>query len=272
MLLGVKFIDRSELIWNLIIKILMGAIVGLLIDGNTVKIDHSIKNHLITTEKGNPKILKVENNYGYIEVFSIFTRLKDASKDRRHRDIRKIGDNCPLIYALKGKDNLITNHSTIRELLDVGGKIVKKNFSITGEEVIVCAPSSHSLVLHIAHKVGDLLKLPVHTNILKKVSVASAIVDLQNATRGCTTYAERKEILNQIEILKKQTSFSLKEISTKHRHLINPVGLSNKIKSDTIIIIDDLVSSGTTLIAAKNLLKSSQCCSSVRALSLFSNM
>ena len=246
--------------------------LGLLITGNLVSVEHNIKDHLITTENGNPKISQVSTNNGNIEVFSIFTRLKNNAKFRRNRHEKKLGDNCPLIYALKNKDGLKTNISSIKELTRVGYEILKKNFKIDSKTVIVCAPSGHSLVKILASRIGKQYNVPVHFDIFLKSSKEDAILKIEKAMKTVGSYLERKELENLKEKLNRSSGLSMKDIPTKHRHIIQPLVLNKRLKFDNVIIVDDLIATGTTFVSAKNLLTSNRCCSNVRGLSLFSDV
>lgn len=251
--------------------------MGLVIQGMKVLVDHNSKEHLVTTVAGNPKRSKVENANGEVEVFSIFTRLKATSQERRNRAGRHIGDNCPMIYALKGKEGLSTGYRSVREMLLVGAAIVDHAHQTApwpAGTVIVCVPSSHSIVRHLAGKLSKQLGFRVQEGLLVKASVASAVEDLERALAQSENYAEKKDLKNVIQKLKKQEGvLSLKDVSTRYRERIQPVMLGSKADCapfESILLVDDLVSTGTSLITAKNVLKSNKQGLNFSALSLFS--
>jgi len=74
--------------------------LGLRVENNVVVVDHAMNEHLLTTAEGNPSEDTVEE----LRVISVFQRRFNSAKLARKRDEKVIGDNCPLIYALKGKD------------------------------------------------------------------------------------------------------------------------------------------------------------------------
>ena len=126
---------------------------------------------------------------------------------------------------------------------------------------------------HFAKVAGESLNIPVYTNALAKASVASAIIDLQNAANNSTSYEDKKLLNNQIKKLNGKTILALKDVPPKLRSHINPVTLgTNASNLGNIYIVDDLVSSGTTLIAAKNVLNATGTTQAVGGLSLFSNV
>ena len=51
-----------------------------------------------------------------MQVDSVYRRLKASGKASRDRQAKQIGDNCPLIYALKQSDGLWVSRSSIRQL------------------------------------------------------------------------------------------------------------------------------------------------------------
>lgn len=252
--------------------------MGLVILDKKVVVDHASKEHLVTTLAGNPKRYKVANEHGDLDVMSIFTRLKATSRERRDREVRQIGDNCPMIYALKGKDGLSTGYRSVREMLLVGAEIVLQAHQASpwpNDTVVVCVPSSHSIVGHVARQIERLLKFPIADGLLSKASVASAVADLESAIALSKTYREQKDLRNILQFVKKQQVLALKDVSTRYRHLIQPVGLGpNPVQSPhaSILLVDDLVSSGTSLIAAKNVLLTNKQGKDFTALSLFSRV
>lgn len=251
----------------------MGEALGLVILGTKVLVDHSSREHLITTLAGNPKQYTVENEFGSIDVFSVFTRLKATSQERRDRPGRKIGDNCPMIYALKGKDGLTTGYRSVREMLLIGEQIVRQHLVFRDPPVIVCIPSSHSIVRHVAEQLGKHLQLTIVDGLLAKATVASAVADLDRAISSSKSYSDRKALQNIRQVVNKQQVLALKDVHTRFRHLIQPIAAGPqavKHPYSSILLVDDLVSSGTSLIAAKNVLRSTQQGQSFTALSLFS--
>lgn len=73
--------------------------MGLRLQGQHVIVDHGCQDWLLTRPEGNPVIEYVNG----LKVYSIFKRQRLSGKNRRNRQQRQLGDNCPLIYALKGE-------------------------------------------------------------------------------------------------------------------------------------------------------------------------
>lgn len=250
--------------------------MGLVItDKNVVLVDGDVKDYLVTTEEGNPKCYEVNINCSSINVFSIFTRLKASSKERRNREGRKIGDNCPMIYALKGKEELSTTYRSVRSLLISGEKIVRNNFIINSNSILVPIPSSHTVVKHLSTLLSRHLGISIMEGVLEKVTVYSAIQDLEKKSLQVNDYKKRKEIDNIIKKLRQQDVFALKYVPTEFRHFIHPV-VQGSVKlgsqHQSIILVDDLVSTGTSLLGAMNVLKASNPNAKYQAISLFSKV
>lgn len=72
--------------------------LGLVVEGHLVTVDHSVKELLISSVEGNPKVSVTDTG---MRVLSVFTRIKSSGKSRRDRHV--LGDNCHMLYALKQK-------------------------------------------------------------------------------------------------------------------------------------------------------------------------
>lgn len=250
--------------------------MGLVIEGTRVLVDHASKDHLVTTPEGNPKSYRIKNKHGELEVFSVFTRLKSSgrSRSRAAQAGKPVGDNCPLIYALKGKADLSTDTNSIK-LLVRSGKIIVQSFPVQDGDVLVCAPSSHSLVSHFATLLGKQLGLSVVSGTLAKSTIESAVEDIDVAFALATSRDDRKALIGIKRKLADQKTLALKDIPTKYRSLIQPFVCAQQALGDeqrNLILVDDLVASGTSLIGAMNVLDARYPGRSFRAITLFSDV
>ena len=87
--------------------------MGFKVIDNLVIVDHSINHYAITTptKKRSPCIYTKKNIDSLnLSIYSIFYR---SVIDRK---LHKLGDNCPLLYALKGKQNLVVTKDSMKEL------------------------------------------------------------------------------------------------------------------------------------------------------------
>ena len=114
--------------------------LGLVIVESLVTVDHLVREHLVTTVDGNPKISTIASG---LKVTSIFTRLKASGKERRNR--QRLGDNCHMLYALKQKDGLVTDLTSVRLLVENGHRILALIADRIKADTVVFMPSSYSL-------------------------------------------------------------------------------------------------------------------------------
>lgn len=250
--------------------------MGLVIEGTRVLVDHASKDHLVTTPEGNPKSYRIKNKHGELDVYSVFTRLKSSgrSRTRAAQAGKPVGDNCPLIYALKGKEDLSTDTNSIK-LLVRSGKIIVQSFGARDGDVLICAPSSHTLVSHFATLLGKQLGIPVVSGTLAKSTIESAVADIDVAIALATCRNDRKDLIGVKRKLSDQKTLALKEVPVKYRSSIRPFVCTQKALGDeqrNLILVDDLVASGTSLIGAKNVLNEKYPGRSFRAITLFSDV
>jgi len=252
----------------LILKIFkLGINLGLLIKNGVVIVDDSINDHMITTTNGNPKRQFIKNINGEIDVTSIFTRTK------RKSDHEKVGDSSPIIYALKKKQGLKTTRESILKLRDSASEIIA-SIDVKPGSLLVCTPSSFNIVEIFAKRFAKQKLINYETDVFSKSTKESAISDFEKALCLINDYKSKKEIKNIVDKMASNPDpiLSLKEVPPKYRQYINPVVLKKTITAKNIILVDDLVSSGTTLICAKNQIQSICPESEISGLSLISSL
>ena len=246
--------------------------MGIVITDGLVTIDHGINSHLITSEKGNPKHSLLKNN---LAVTSVFTRLKSTGAERSKRQSKKAGDNCPLIYAFKGLDGLHTNAATKKELLRIGLRIfiykIKPDLDV---DSVISMPSSSNLSLMVGAYCAREIGVQLSPNIFLKTDLDTAFLTLEkHKQKGIITYSEYKSLAKRLN--RRADTFFLKNIPPKYRHLFSPLVLNkeNCFKGRKVLLVDDLLSTGTTLSIAADILRSNYSdIFSVQALCLFSDV
>lgn len=257
--------------------------MGLEIKDNFVFFDKNSKKHLNTELNDNPSKSKISLNGYDINLISVFTRLKASSDERRDRNQKRVGDNCPLIYALKGKENLYTDNRTVHEIIKCGKEIIKNTNEINdlGENLaLLCTPSSHQIVKYIAIRLSRIKKSKVYFDIFNKTSLDTAVAELQKSHDKETDRRLKKDFLNTITKLKRirydsgcDIPVPLKEVPTHLREYISPIHSLNYVPpEDNLIIVDDLVASGSTFLSAANLLRNAKPSAEILCLSLFSRV
>lgn len=244
--------------------------MGLVVKDHLVIVDHAVKEHLITTAEGNPKISTMECG---LQVFSLFTRIKNSAKGRRDRQHRLIGDNCPLLYALKQKDGLLTNFASVRMLLESAHQILAQIAEITSANTIIYIPSSYSLSKIVAKRCARALSADLTNGVFLKTTKLEAYDMLRRAEQNGNISTTDKRKLEYR--LKKSADFSLKDIPVPFRQHFTPLCLSqafNETPRGKVILVDDLLASGRTLSVAASLIRPMANVNSVEAICLFSNV
>jgi|TARA_Y100000034_G_scaffold67781_1_gene81813 hypothetical protein len=232
--------------------------LGLIVQGNVVKVDHDNKEWLKTRPQGNP----TKEEIGGLTIYSLFKRLLASAKSRRkHRKIP--GDNCPIIYALKGKDNLTTDITSIK-LLRESYSVIVNSFQAeepNGYDLIISMPSSHNISRLIGKRLANIFTAHHSSDFLRKLTIEEALALLDRAD---ISVEEHKTLSHRLrkQLTEKgfQGDFSLKGIPVPYRSEFPPLCLNNTTvvnnEPQRILLVDDLLATGTTLKTAHDLVKS----------------
>ncbi|EMG2119042.1 hypothetical protein IPC1147_32970 [Pseudomonas aeruginosa] len=242
--------------------------MGLVVRENLVTVDHQVKHHLVSTVEGNPKVSSTDCG---LRVTSIFTRLKASAKARRGR--LQIGDNCPMLYALKAKDGLITNHSSIRLLTASGREILGLISQDVAADTVVYMPSGYNLSRIIAKRCAKAFDAQLLEGVFRKTTKLEAYEMLSIADRnGDISPPDKQSLLFR---MKKSAGFSLKDIPVSFRQFFVPLHLAagfEGVVKGRVVLVDDLLASGQTLSVAAALIRGMPGVTSVEAVCLFSNV
>jgi len=245
-----------------------GRPLGLVVTQNLVTVDHAVREHLITTVDGNPK---TDIRDCGLKVTSLFTRIKSSAKRSRDRSV--IGDNCPLLYALKGKDGLTTNITSIKRLAQSGSEILAVIAAQTQADTVVYMPSSYSLSRIVASRCAEVLNAQLAHDVFVKSTKIEAFDMIRRAEdNGDITGDDRKSLQYR---LKKADGFPLKVIPVEFRHLFTPLQRNPAFRGNVtgrVVLVDDLVATGRTLTVAKEIVQAMNGVTSVEAVCLFSDV
>lgn len=250
----------------------MGFIVN---PSGLVSVDHSINDFAETTLFRNPASATTKS-HPKMTVHSAFIRRarKQASKTKGSAQV--IGDNCPFIYAVKGKiPGLHINTQTIRDLVNPLNEILNKFIEQQAQnnvsyDLIVPMPSSHRISDILATRLSRKAKVTMNTSIFRK-STADDVTDMVNTDRDIPHNA-KLNIIAAINLAKQEgKSFSLGDVKTDYRHYIRPLSLHGRIPvCEKVLLVDDLFASGRTLITARDELLSAKPGLRIDAFCLFS--
>jgi len=235
--------------------------MGLTLHGNKVLVDHSHNRLLNTSIEGNPTVCKIAG----LTVFSIFKREKASRQIKQHG-----GDNCHLLYALKGKDQLETTRGSIKSLLPAFNQILQK--IPQDYDLVVPMPSKYWISTIVAKRLARRSRIKVTTDIFQKITIDQARETLENL--DLPSQEKRKIDFRLKNQGNSGGSFSLKEIPTKYRQFFCPLILCNRPQANLkkVLLVDDLLSTGTTLNSAKTLLQPICIDTEIDAVCLFSQV
>ncbi|MEY4475779.1 MAG: hypothetical protein RL248_1546 [Pseudomonadota bacterium] len=250
-------------------QIYQGRYVGFVVDAGKrlVTVDHSHNHFCVTTLEGNPVELMLTET---LKVTSIFAR----TKGKRNRN--DPGDNSPMLYVIKGMDKLRTNPRDIALLCASFRKIlpayVAKGFEW---DWIVPLPSSSPACFRFAKKVHKQTQRGLcYPNALAKVTarqVLENINDLRIKSRDKTQV--RNDIKRFISIHGENEPFQIKSVNVALRHHINPLVWGNVPLGTNpprgILLIDDMVTSGASLVNAEAIMRHRYPNARLEALTLF---
>lgn len=228
--------------------------------------DHRV----ITAIDKNPKISMI-GTYPRITVFSIYQRTKLGDRNR---------DGNPLMYALK---EISGYRIDLKELFKFKPSFIAIlntiKMSIHNTDIsFVVMPSSSHVSQHFGRKVARSFHLAPHNNCFIKRTVKEVLVHFEHTENNIKPQHNKalKRTLSDLQSLPEHTLFTMKKIPNKLRRYfspwkLNPIFNFIEIKGKNIILIDDLLSTGTTLVsAAKELSQIGLTCKT--AICLLSNL
>lgn len=230
--------------------------MGLNIDGLHVQVDHTHNRLLNTGRHGNPTVKQIPHpSFSFsLTVYSTFQRLKTPASVKRGNSL---GDNCHLLYALKGKDGLKTTLGDIRQLLLNFDAILEDMMMKTEKyDVVIAMPSSHNISKIYAARLARKYQCTMLDDVFQKITVTDAQKQLQRSSLSSPDKSRIDSRLKK-QATNGQTYFSLKDIPIDFREYFSPLiiktqGINNNYQK--ILLADDLLSTGTTLLAGKRLI------------------
>lgn len=241
--------------------------MGFVVDAENrlVTVDHSHNNFCITTPQGNPAVITL----GTLKVTSIFTRTKGK------RDKRDPGDNSPMLYVLKGLHNLQTRKRDVGTLCASFRKILPAYLGGGFQwDWIVPLPSTSTVCSRFAERVFKHTQQGVcHPNALVKITAQQVLQDV-----GALRIPSRDKARLRVDVKRfisnhgENAPFQIKSVNVSLRQYINPLAWGHVQATSPprmILLIDDMVTSGSSLVNAEEILKHRYPMARIEALTLF---
>lgn len=235
--------------------------MGLEIINNVVNVTNEHNRLLNINSHINPTIQQIDS----LLVYSIFQRLKSTKKN-------SIGDNCPLLFALKNQKNLTTNITSIKLLIPHLNIIIKKipiNY-----DIIIPMPSKYNISSILGKRFEKINQSSQTINVFSK----KTLISLENEVKSLLIdKRDKKIILDRISLQKDNNdiTISLKDIPINLRQYLNPLRINENItnlSNKKILLIDDLLATGTTLLNAKKMLENDFMNIEIHSATLFSSI
>ncbi|HDX0990397.1 TPA: hypothetical protein RNX34_002131 [Pasteurella multocida] len=224
------------------------------------------KNNFVKIES-TQQLQMLRYNWGVNEnLYSIIKRQKERRKIER-----PLGDNCPMLYALKNSDGLSVDDETIKKLFLYARDSIKDYFKTKFPfDAVIVMPSKHNIGYKLAHIIGELYQVHIITNYLTKNTPDAVINEI---IHNPDIQPDTKQRI-KTAIQRNMNHLSIKGLQPKDRKyvsvLVNDVAWL-PVNTRKVLLIDDIYSSGSTLNSAKKLVKQlSPQVEVVSALTLFS--
>lgn len=206
-----------------------------------------------------PWIDEVHFKDNKLKVYSLFKR-------RKAKRNQNIGDGNPLIYALKKQKGYTVACKEVERMmpffehnLDVCIKSIEFN-------CIIASPSSHGLVVFLVKKIlSKTAGVVSYKRVFNKVTNGAVIQQINGILLESNLTGKDKRYYTSLLNKLKQfpnNYFSMKEVSPKYRNGIEVYSFNEKFNSEAlrgknILIVDDLLATGTSLLSVNRLLSQS---------------
>ncbi|MER8785092.1 hypothetical protein NKH60_28385 [Mesorhizobium sp. M1006] len=186
----------------------------------------------------------------------------------RHKQQKGDGDGNPLIYALKGINSFTIVPMYRTRVMDRAQAIVASiAHELEEHDHVMPLPSSNGLAREVAEMVCAVIGKPLlEPTFLRKKTAAEMVVQYGEELPPKLTPSQSSEYKSQIALWRRAhgiKSVSMKGIDTGIRGFFDPLVLSGElpdIEEQRVLLVDDLMSSGTTLGSASSILTGGKNC------------
>ncbi|MGO7145471.1 phosphoribosyltransferase [Rhizobium ruizarguesonis] len=189
--------------------------------------------------------------------YPIFRRLSD-------RIDKGQGDNCPFIYAAKKKDGLRLTYTSLKELHPDFEAIIS-HVAASGAifQYLIPIPSAHRINEFLGTRFRRAVPhVAVIDSLLAKATIASALEAVDALTTSAAALSDIRTLRSALRRLQKagpaDQLYASKEIKADLRKYVHPLRLLPAVPPNDvqhIMLVDDLISSGTSVLCARDLLR-----------------
>ncbi|MDO6719708.1 phosphoribosyltransferase family protein [Psychrosphaera sp. 1_MG-2023] len=218
---------------------------------HTVSLNETHELRLVTGVNRNPVVSKKSG----LEIKCVYRRTKHGDHER---------DGNPFIYALKGKRPYSITSKELFRFRPSFKQIIHKMDIQTEVNFVLGMPSSHNVVTHFGNRVARKLGATYIDDYFAKQKIGDILANFDITAVHKNHKKAVNNVLSKYEKLDPEQEISLKKIRNNIRHYFEPVKLNpsyeNLEPNGHILLVDDLLSTGTTLLSAERLLKSQGAC------------
>ena len=214
---------------------------------NTVSFDDSHQLRVDTSRETNPR----RETAGNIDVTHVFRRNRTGDPDR---------DGNPLIYALKEMKSYSISNIEKARFMDRATELCR-SIDYIDADMIVAVHSSKPFCLEFSRIASNALRLTVfHEPFIMKMTIGDALERAKHSKPEILNRYTKRAYNRQLATWGKMGSdnlVSMKEIDTKIRRYFRPFALSRvpeHLIGKRVLLVDDLMSSGTSMRTCANLL------------------
>lgn len=223
--------------------------LGLNVYGKLVQVDQTHQKLVNTSTTDNPSSVTLEDDF---VVHHIFTRSKTHKHD---------GDGNPLIYAMKGLHGFNMQPMYRTQLMTASGTIIGSMELSRPAGLVMPVPSSNGFAGEIAAIVAEVFGAPLaEAPALRKRTIGEMLEAYgdQIPDLSKTRTETYKQTIGLWRKANQAKTFSMKEVDNSIRDCFDPLtttGDLSHIEGQCVVLVDDLMSSGTTIVSAARLLR-----------------
>lgn len=201
-----------------------------------------------------PKI--IETTWADSTLYSVVKREKEKRSKKGHGHTQ--GDNCPILYAMKQADDLSITEQSVEQLYDYIHRSIDEFFQDNFKfDAVIPMPSKHDVGQKVAHILEKLFNVKIIDDLFVKHSATEA-TRIAIASKNADERA--KQAIKTALGRNGEDKLELKNVPARYRKFVPILKFSEPtpVEMNTInsvLLIDDILSSGSTLNNARKLIK-----------------